>query len=100
MQAAKESEYPRIKIHSFSMSPFDHLFQLQLECSPPIQMKLKPLEEEIEMSTACWLWDYLRRSDQSGFFLPLSGGVDSLSVACIVFSMCSMVSVSQQTVWV
>ena len=31
------------------------------------------------------------RSGQGGFFLPLSGGVDSSSTATIVFSMCNMV---------
>lgn len=32
-----------------------------------------------------------RRSCQGGFFLPLSGGVDSSSTACIVYSMCCMI---------
>lgn len=27
----------------------------------------------------------------SGFFLPLSGGIDSSSVACLVASMCDLV---------
>ena len=27
-------------------------------------------------------------SGQGGFFLPLSGGVDSSSTACLVYSMC------------
>jgi len=45
-------------------------------------------EEEIALGPACWLWDYLRRSGASGFFLPLSGGIDSSSTACIVSSMC------------
>jgi NAD+ synthase (glutamine-hydrolysing) len=49
------------------------------------------------LGPACWLWDYLRRSGQSGFFLPLSGGVDSCSVACIVFSMCRIVVSSVQS---
>ena len=49
-----------------------------------------PPEEEIALSAACWLWDYLRRSGQGGFFLPLSGGVDSSSSACLVFSMCRL----------
>ena len=40
---------------------------------------------------ACWMWDYLRRSGASGFFLPLSGGADSASVAAIVGSMCQQV---------
>lgn len=48
-------------------------------------------EEEISMAPACWMWDYLRRSCQGGFFLPLSGGVDSSSTACLVFSMCNMI---------
>lgn len=43
------------------------------------------------LGPACWLWDYLRRSGQGGFFLPLSGGVDSASTACIVSSMCHQV---------
>ncbi|KAI9726823.1 MAG: glutamine-dependent NAD(+) synthetase [Chrysothrix sp. TS-e1954] len=50
--------------------------------------KLVCPEEEIALGPACWLWDYLRRSRQSGFFLPLSGGIDSCSTAVIVFSMC------------
>ena len=45
-------------------------------------------EEEILLGPACWLWDYLRRSGQGGFFLPLSGGVDSSSTAVLVHSMC------------
>ena len=40
---------------------------------------------------AIWLWDYLRRSGQGGFFLPLSGGIDSSSTACIVYSMCRLI---------
>jgi len=47
-------------------------------------------EEEIAMGPAVWLYDYLRRSGASGFFLPLSGGADSSSTAAIVYSMCVM----------
>ena len=42
------------------------------------------------LGPACWLWDYLRRSNQRGFFLPLSGGIDSASVALLVYSMCCL----------
>ncbi len=45
-------------------------------------------EEEIAYGPACWLWDYLRRSRMSGFFLPLSGGADSSAGATIVHVMC------------
>jgi NAD+ synthase (glutamine-hydrolysing) len=37
------------------------------------------------------LWDYLRRSGASGYFLPLSGGADSASTAAIVGNMCQLV---------
>ena len=48
--------------------------------------------EEIALAPALWLWDYLRRSRGArGFFLPLSGGADSASVAAIVASMSRIV---------
>lgn len=47
--------------------------------------------EEIMSGPACWLWDYLRRSGSTGFFLPLSGGADSASTAAIVGGMCKLV---------
>jgi NAD+ synthase (glutamine-hydrolysing) len=49
------------------------------------------IEEQIEMGPACWLWDYLRRSNAAGFVVPLSGGIDSGCTATIVFSMCRLV---------
>ncbi|GAA5917344.1 hypothetical protein JCM8208_000995 [Rhodotorula glutinis] len=49
-------------------------------------------EEEIAYGPACWLWDYLRRSGTSGYFVPLSGGIDSCATATIVFSMCRLVA--------
>ncbi|KAM3876874.1 glutamine-dependent NAD(+) synthetase [Diretmus argenteus] len=57
----------------------------------PITWHFHTAEEEISLGPACWLWDYLRRSGQAGFLLPLSGGVDSSSTACIVYSMCALV---------
>ena len=43
------------------------------------------------LGPALWLWDYLRRSGQGGYFLPLSGGIDSSATACIVASMCHLI---------
>ncbi len=40
--------------------------------------------EEIGSAPPCWLWDYLRRSGASGFFIPLSGGADSSCVTIMV----------------
>ncbi|KAK8845384.1 NAD+ synthetase [Kwoniella newhampshirensis] len=48
-------------------------------------------EEEIALGPACWLWDYLRRSRTQGYFLPLSGGIDSCATATIIHSMCRLV---------
>lgn len=44
------------------------------------------------LGPACWLWDYLRRSRTQGYFLPLSGGIDSCATAVIVHSMCRLVA--------
>ena len=47
--------------------------------------------EEIAFGPSGWLWDYLRRSGQRGYFLPLSGGADSSSTAALVSIMCQRV---------
>lgn len=73
---------------SASSSIYDH------NCKPTkflSQPKIYTPEEEIALGPACWLWDYLRRSKTGGFFLPLSGGIDSCATAVIVHSMCRLV---------
>ncbi|CAD5118597.1 DgyrCDS7283 [Dimorphilus gyrociliatus] len=84
--AACASPYPRI-ICDFSCSSDD----LCLPSYQPVQWQYHLAEEEIALGPACWLWDYLRRSRQGGYFLPLSGGIDSSSTAAIVGSMCHLV---------
>uniref|UniRef100_A0A672GNW4 Glutamine-dependent NAD(+) synthetase n=1 Tax=Salarias fasciatus TaxID=181472 RepID=A0A672GNW4_SALFA len=69
----------------FSLSSCDDIY---LPTHQPVEWLFHTPEEEISLGPACWLWDYLRRSGQAGFLLPLSGGVDSSSTACIVHSMC------------
>jgi len=59
--------------------------------SDPIQLRVHDPMQEIALGPACWLWDYLRRSNQGGFFCPLSGGADSSSVVAIVGSMCQLI---------
>ncbi|XP_041452892.1 glutamine-dependent NAD(+) synthetase-like [Lytechinus variegatus] len=87
MAATRSEAFPRIQV-DFSLSN-----DRDAEATPPVrdQIKMYTPEEEIALSPACWLWDYLRRSKQGGFFIPLSGGIDSSSVACIVHSMCRLV---------
>ncbi|XP_034487936.1 glutamine-dependent NAD(+) synthetase isoform X2 [Drosophila innubila] len=85
--AAKAAAYPRIRC-DFEMSTRSDIF---ITSTPPLHYTSHTVEEEIALGPACWLWDYLRRSGQGGFFLPLSGGVDSSSSATIVYSMCRQV---------
>lgn len=85
--AASAPIYPRINIDVELSSRCD----IFVSAHSPMQWIYHSPEEEIAMGPACWLWDYLRRSGQGGFFLPLSGGVDSSSTACIVHSMCRLV---------
>uniref|UniRef100_A0A6J0SU63 Glutamine-dependent NAD(+) synthetase n=2 Tax=Pogona vitticeps TaxID=103695 RepID=A0A6J0SU63_9SAUR len=87
LEASKVTPYGRIKVH-FALSCSD---DIRTPTSEPVQWKYHSLAEEISLGPACWLWDYLRRSKQGGFLLPLSGGVDSSATACIVYSMCHQV---------
>ncbi|XP_052087489.1 glutamine-dependent NAD(+) synthetase-like isoform X3 [Mytilus californianus] len=83
---SKSYAYPRVHC-DFAVS-HDDSFQ---PTTDPIEWQYHTPEEEISLGPACWLWDYLRRSGQGGYFLPLSGGIDSSSTACIVSSMCHLV---------
>jgi NAD+ synthase (glutamine-hydrolysing) len=74
----------------FDLGSLNHWNDLS-KLSQPISIHYYRSEEEIKLGPACWLWDYLRRSKSNGFFLPLSGGIDSCSVALIVHSMCVLV---------
>ncbi|XP_037086411.1 glutamine-dependent NAD(+) synthetase-like [Pollicipes pollicipes] len=89
-QAASAPSYPRVTT-DFSLSRDG---DLALPSWTAVQPVYHTPEEEIALGPACWLWDYLRRSGQGGFFLPLSGGVDSSSTACLVASMCRLVVAS------
>ncbi|XP_019406983.1 PREDICTED: glutamine-dependent NAD(+) synthetase isoform X4 [Crocodylus porosus] len=84
---SKVNPYPRVKVN-FALSCSD---EICVSTSEPIQWRYHSPEEEICLGPACWLWDYLRRSKQAGFLLPLSGGTDSSATACIVYSMCHQV---------
>lgn len=62
----------------------------KVRLSQPVSVKRVLPQEEIAFGPACWLWDYLRRAQLNGFFLPLSGGADSAATAAIVGSMCQL----------
>ncbi|KAL2759369.1 hypothetical protein ACRALDRAFT_2038250 [Sodiomyces alcalophilus JCM 7366] len=88
LQAVAAPEYQRIEV-DFSLSRDDpDVVQFP---TPPRPPRYHLPEEEIAMGPACWLWDYLRRSKAAGYFVPLSGGIDSCATATIVYSMCRLV---------
>ncbi|KAH9893292.1 glutamine-dependent NAD(+) synthetase with GAT domain-containing protein [Cubamyces lactineus] len=95
-QAAEAERYQRIEV-DFSLS--DGLADEIKDFSELVVGKLAEVryhmpEEEIALGPACWLWDYLRRSRTQGYFIPLSGGIDSCATSVIVYSMCRLVAES------
>ena len=91
VQASQSDSVPRISA-DFELTAEDFADSP----SSPIDVAYHIPEEEIAYGPACWLWDYLRRSGVTGYFLPISGGADSSSVATIVGSMCQMVAQAAQ----
>nr|KAF6275495.1 NAD synthetase 1 [Myotis myotis] len=87
VRSYRASPYPRVKV-DFALSCHEDLLQ---PLSEPVEWRYHSVGEEISLGPACWLWDFLRRSQQAGFFLPLSGGLDSAATACLVHSMCCQV---------
>lgn len=68
-------------------------FKPRVKPSPVVslpQVEITEPAEELFKFASLWLFDYLRKSAMSGFIVPLSGGIDSSSVACIVYAMCSI----------
>ena len=86
VQASQSQPIPRIDV-DFDLTEDEY----RRAPSVPKNVRYRLPEEEIAYGPSCWLWDYLRRSGANGYFLPISGGSDSSSVAIIVGSMCQMV---------
>ncbi|KAF8647718.1 hypothetical protein AX16_006554 [Volvariella volvacea WC 439] len=96
MQAASAERYHRIEVpFALTSGKFEEVSEedrVGLIGEKRIEVKYHIPEEEIALGPACWLWDYLRRSRTQGYFLPLSGGIDSCATAVIAYSMCRLVS--------
>lgn len=90
LQAVQAGVYQRIEVN-MSLSSERANLNPRIGPSPAIEARYHVPEEEIALGPACWLWDYLRRCGVAGFFVPLSGGIDSCATAVIVFSMCRLV---------
>jgi NAD+ synthase (glutamine-hydrolysing) len=108
MQARDQPKYERIEVDSeryscvyrkgsqlthilVSLSSESDKIDLLLQPTPPRDVVYHISEEEIAYGPACYLWDYLRGAKQAGYFLPLSGGIDSCATAVIVHSMTKLV---------
>ncbi|KAJ5223718.1 hypothetical protein N7468_008260 [Penicillium chermesinum] len=87
MQASKQTPFVRLDL-DVRLSRRGEEADPGLTVSEPLKPRFHPPEEEIALGPACWLWDYLRRCGAAGFFLPLSGGIDSCATSVIVHSMC------------
>jgi len=85
-QGSRAAHYPRIFLDESLTTGL-----VESHITEEIQATILSPQEEIALGPACWLWDYLRRSGMIGFFLPLSGGVDSSATASLVCSMCHLV---------
>lgn len=88
--SSSEMRYKRVHV-PVELAPTTLRFDPTIAPSPKRKVFYHLPEEEIALGPACWLWDYLRRCNGSGFFLPLSGGIDSCATAVIVHSMCRLV---------
>jgi len=91
MQATQAKPYQRIEIDTALSSGKGHHL-IETDTTKPIEVFFHKPEEEIALGPACWMWDYLRRSRVQGYFVPLSGGIDSCATAVITFSMCRQVA--------
>ncbi|KAK5992153.1 Putative glutamine-dependent NAD(+) synthetase [Cladobotryum mycophilum] len=91
VQAAQQPEYPRVECDITLSRPSSELFFSEGVITPEIPIKLLDPMEEIHLATSVYLWQYLVRSSSPGYFLALSGGLDSSTVALFVFGMCKLV---------
>ncbi|KAL8315076.1 hypothetical protein RB593_008588 [Gaeumannomyces tritici] len=95
IQAARQPEYPRVECDILLTRPSEDVFVSDNKViATEIPIKLLDPMEEIWMATSVYLWQYLVRSSGAGFFLALSGGLDSSSVALFVYGMAKLVLLS------
>lgn len=85
-----ETRFERIHV-PVELAPLSLRFDMKIVPTKINEPFYHTPEEEIAFGPACWLWDYVRRCNGSGFFLALSGGIDSCATATITYSMCRIV---------
>ncbi|KAI1330963.1 NAD+ synthase [Xylariaceae sp. FL0255] len=92
VQAAAQADYPRVEFDIRLCRPVESIFlSRDLHFSTAKELRILDPMSEIWMSTAVYLWQYLVRTSSAGFFLALSGGLDSSTVAIFVYGMAKVV---------
>ncbi|RMD41983.1 hypothetical protein DV735_g3192, partial [Chaetothyriales sp. CBS 134920] len=92
VQGAAQPEYPRIECDlALTYPPDEILLSDRLTLSREVPLKILDPMEEIYRAEAAYLWQYLTRANAGGYFLALSGGLDSATVALFVFGMAKVV---------
>ncbi|KAI0553618.1 NAD+ synthase [Xylaria curta] len=92
VQAAVQADYPRVEFDiRLSCSAEDIYLSDSLKFSSEKDLHILDPMPEIWMSTSVYLWQYLIRTSSAGFFLSLSGGLDSSTVALFVYGMAKVV---------
>lgn len=66
VQSLHAPTFQRIET-DFSLGTSDFELDLDIAPSPRIDIRIHEPAEEISLSAACWLWDYLRRSGAGSY---------------------------------
>lgn len=90
-QGAAQQEFPRVDCDLRLSRSIDEVLTTKRTISKAMQLNILDPMEEIANAQAVFLWQYLTRTNSPGYFLPLSGGLDSSTVALFVYSMARMV---------
>lgn len=91
LQAAAQEDFPRVDCDlRLCRSAEEIYFSGKLHISKEIELHILDPMEEIANAQAVFLWQYLTRTNSPGYFLALSGGLDSSTVALFVYSMARM----------
>ncbi|KUI57806.1 Glutamine-dependent NAD(+) synthetase [Cytospora mali] len=90
-QGAAQQEFPRVDCDLYLSRPIEEVLAKKYPISKDMQLEILDPMEEIANAQAVFLWQYLTRTNSPGYFLPLSGGLDSSTVALFVYSMARMV---------
>lgn len=88
LQGASQEDFPRVDCDLRLCRTAEQVyFSNKLHISREINLCILDPMEEIANAEAAFLWQYLIRTNSPGYFLALSGGLDSSTVALFVYGM-------------